>query len=413
MSTRLRGANLSLLTAALLAAGTSLLPVTATAKVGVTSAAEGDPRGRPPSEAERVLRVGVDVQANEVITTDANDRAHLMFLDGTSLSVGPNAQLTIDKFVYDPATKTGDLAINASKGVFRLVGGKISKTNAISVTTPSSTIGIRGGISIFNVDQKETTSIFVFGISMTVGAGGKLEIVTRPGFQVTTLFGTLPGLAVAVPPGAMSGFLAKLEGSKGGGQSSGADQAAQNSGFSNANSGQGSGNNLGNRFGSGPGPRNVNPSNIVTNALTNAFETSPSNRPNLPEIVSKANQAQQTITYNGQMGGLVRNNGNHSYGTGNYTQVWSMNTGTGKTTANFNNSSYGGTTTRTGNYGFQATMPTTNPNTPGRTMNMNGVFLGQNYPNYQAGTFSVNGPNYQAGGVFTGQKAGPNPGPGR
>jgi len=49
-----------------------------------------------------------------------------MFLDGTSLSVGPNAQLTIDKFVYDPATKTGDLAINASKGVFRLVGGKIT-----------------------------------------------------------------------------------------------------------------------------------------------------------------------------------------------------------------------------------------------------------------------------------------------
>jgi len=43
-------------------------------------------------------------------------------------------------------------------------------------------------------------SIFVFGISMTVGAGGKLELVTRPGFQVTTLFGTLPGLAVAVPP---------------------------------------------------------------------------------------------------------------------------------------------------------------------------------------------------------------------
>jgi hypothetical protein len=409
VSTRLSGANLSLLTAALFAAGPCFLPVAATAKVGVTSAAEGDPRGKPPSEVERVLRVGVDVQANEVITTQANDRAHLMFLDGTSLSVGPNAQLTIDKFVYDPATKTGDLAINASKGVFRLVGGKISKTNAISVTTPSSTIGIRGGISIFNVDQKETTSVFVFGISMTVGAGGKFEIVTRPGFQVTTLFGARPGLAVAVPPGALSGFLAQLEGGRSGGQTGGADQAAQNSGFSNANSGQGSGNTLGDRFGSGPGPRNVNPSNIVTNALTNAFETAPSN---LPEIVARANQSQQTITYNGHMGGLVKNNGSYSYGTGTYTQVWSMNTGTGNTTANFNNSSYSGTTTRTGNYGFQATMPTTNPNTPGRTMNMNGVFLGQNYPNYQAGTFSVNGPNYQAGGVFTGQKVGPNPGPG-
>ena len=405
MATRLSGASLPLLTAALLAAGAILLPVAASAKVGVTSAAEGDPRGKPPAEAERVLRVGVDVQANEVITTQANDRAHLMFLDGTSLSVGPNAQLTIDKFVYDPATKTGDLAINASKGVFRLVGGKISKTNAITVTTPSSTIGIRGGISIFNVGQQQTMSIFVFGISMTVGAGGKLEIVTRPGFQVTTIFGGLPGQAGAVPQGALGALFAQLEGSRGGGQG-GADQAAQNSGFSGANSGQGSGNTLGNRFGTGPGPSNVNPSNVLTNALTNAFETTPSN---LPEVVSRANQSQQTITYNGVMGGLVRNNGSYSYGTGTYQQVWSMNTGTGNTTANFNNSSYSGTTTRTGSQGFQATMPTTTPNTPGRTMNMNGAFNGPGYPNLQTGSFTVNGPNYQAGGAFSGQKAGTPP----
>jgi hypothetical protein len=405
VATRLTGASLPLLTAALLAAGAFLLPVAASAKVGVTSAAEGDPRGKPPAEAERVLRVGVDVQANEVITTQANDRAHLMFLDGTSLSVGPNAQLTIDKFVYDPATKTGDLAINASKGVFRLVGGKISKTNAITVTTPSSTIGIRGGISIFNVGQQQTMSIFVFGISMTVGAGGKLEIVTRPGFQVTTIFGGLPGQASAVPQGALGALFAQLEGSRGGGQG-GADQAAQNSGFSGANSGQGSGNTLGNRFGTGPGPSNVNPSNVLTNALTNAFETTPSN---LPEVVSRANQSQQTITYNGVMGGLVRNNGSYSYGTGTYQQVWSMNTGTGNTTANFNNSSYSGTTTRTGSQGFQATMPTTTPNTPGRTMNMNGAFAGPGYPNLQTGSFTVNGPNYQAGGAFVGQKAGTPP----
>jgi len=406
---RLPGANLSLLTVALLAAGSSsLLPTMAQAKVGVTSATDGDPRGKPPAEAERVLRVGVDVQANELITTTANDRAHLMFLDGTSLSVGPNAQLTIDKFVYDPTTKTGDLAINASKGVFRLVGGKISKTNAITVTTPSSTIGIRGGISLFNVEQRSTTSVFVFGISMSVGAGGRLEIVTRPGFQVVTLFGGLPGRPGAVPPGALTAALGQLEGGRSGGQQGGgADQSAQNSGFSNANSGQGSGNTLGNRFGSGPGPRNVNPSNIVTNAVTNAFETAPSSQPTLPEkVVSQATPMQQTITYNGVMGGLVRNNGNTSFGTGTYQQVWSMGSNSGTTTANFNNSTYSGTTNRVGNSGFQATMPTTTPGTPGRTMNMNGAFVGQGtFPNNQAGTFTVNGPNYRAGGAFAGQKA--------
>ena len=131
--------------------------------IGVTSATDGDPLGKPPTENERVLRIGIDVQANEVVTTKTNDRAHLVFLDGTSITVGPNAQLSLDKFVYDPDTKKGELAINATKGVFRLVGGKISKTNAITVTTPSSTIGIRGGITMFSVSDTQTVSTFVFG----------------------------------------------------------------------------------------------------------------------------------------------------------------------------------------------------------------------------------------------------------
>ncbi len=39
-------------------------------------------------------------------------------------------------------------------------------------------------------------------------------------------------------------------------------------------------------------------------------------------------------------------------------------------------------------------------------MNMNGAFVGQGqYPNYQVGTFTVNGPRYQAAGGFLGQKA--------
>src|SRR5260221_487124 len=95
----------------------------ALARVGVTSATDGDPLGRPPSEAERILRIGIDVQANEAITTGANDRAHLVFLDGTSVTVGPNAQLTIDKFVYDPNTKVGELAVSATQGALSRPAG--------------------------------------------------------------------------------------------------------------------------------------------------------------------------------------------------------------------------------------------------------------------------------------------------
>src|SRR5712671_1705059 len=91
-------------------------PASADPRVGVTSATTGGPTGKPPAQAERVLHVGVDVQANEIVTTGANDRAHLLFLDGSSLTVGPQARLTIDRFVYDPNGKTGALAINASQG---------------------------------------------------------------------------------------------------------------------------------------------------------------------------------------------------------------------------------------------------------------------------------------------------------
>jgi len=146
MATNIVTRGASLLRAALLVT-TAIVPFAiseASARVGVTSGADGDPLGKPPDEAERVLRIGIDVQANEIITTGAKDRAHLVFLDGSALTVGSDARLVIDNFVYDPNTKKGELAINASKGVFRLVGGKISKAAPINITTPSSTIGIRG-----------------------------------------------------------------------------------------------------------------------------------------------------------------------------------------------------------------------------------------------------------------------------
>ncbi len=217
----------------------------AAARVGVTSATEGDPLGKPPAENERVLRIGIDVQANEVITTNAKDRAHLVFLDGTSLTVGPNAQLTIDRFVFDPATKTGDLAITASKGVFRLVGGKISKTKPIAIVTPSGTIGIRGGITIFTATAVRTTSTFVFGNSMTVSGMGQTQTVTRPGSQVTANFGSPPGPPTLVGQGALSGAMNQLEGSSSSGGSGGSQGSgnpspgAQN--LSNQNSALGPG----------------------------------------------------------------------------------------------------------------------------------------------------------------------------
>ena len=273
----------------------------ASARVGVTSGADGDPLGKPPNENERILRIGIDVQADEVITTAANDRAHLVFLDGSSLTVGPDARLTIDRFVFDPATQKGDLAINATKGVFRLVGGKISKSNAIVIKTPASTIGIRGGITIFSVNQNQTTADFIFGYSMTVTAGGLTQTANRAGSQIVTNAGGVPGAPTLLKPGSLTAALGNLEGAKSNGNN-GADQSAEKSGFSNKNSGQPA---------NAPTFNQNLPPNTNNNTLTNAVSFSnPAGQPvgnsalqNQPKI----NPVSTTVTITNTVAPIIPN----------------------------------------------------------------------------------------------------------
>ena len=186
------------------------LAAAAQAEVGITSVTSGDPLGQPPAQPERILRVGLDVQANERVTTKADDRAHLVFLDGTSLTVGPNSAIVLDKFVYDPDKKAGELSLKAAKGVFRLVGGNISKTNDIQITTPTASIGIRGGIVNFEVgDRGETRANFVYGQSMTVTSQGSTQTATRNGSQIRVDSGqppAAPTLLPAPPPGSTASF---------------------------------------------------------------------------------------------------------------------------------------------------------------------------------------------------------------
>jgi hypothetical protein len=194
---------------ALAAALTVFATAQAQTRVGVTQVIENNPMGKPPGGVDRILRVGTDVQADETVTTQANDRAHVVFLDGTTVTVGPNSRLVIDKFVYDPSTQQGELALTASTGVFRVIGGRISKTSEIKVATPSANLGIRGGIMVFGVTLDSTTSIFLYGSQMTVTANGATQTINTPGLGSITQRGGLPG-APTVIQGSLSAALASL-----------------------------------------------------------------------------------------------------------------------------------------------------------------------------------------------------------
>jgi hypothetical protein len=155
--------------------------------------------------------------------------------------------------------------------LFRFVGGKISKTTPVTVTTPSATLAIRGGIMIVSVDSTRTVAIFVHGIEMTMSALGHVTIVNRTGWQATTFAGKVPGQPAPTPPGSLGPELRQLEAI--GGQPSDADNAAKTSGFSDQNSGLGPG---------GGGGNNTTLGGEATNAVSNANNSL--QRPTLPPV---------------------------------------------------------------------------------------------------------------------------------
>lgn len=182
--------------------GTTAIVNPAFGKVGVTTAVNGQPRSIPPQENERILTIGNDIVADEIITSRVSDKTQVVFQDGSTLTVGPNSVVKVDKFVYDPNSKAGTLNLNASKGVFRYVGGTISKSSEVSVKTPSATMGIRGGIVSFTVAADGTlVANFLFGKSLTITAQGVTVTTTQPGTMITVKPGQAPGQPEPIPPG--------------------------------------------------------------------------------------------------------------------------------------------------------------------------------------------------------------------
>jgi len=107
----------------------------------------------------RKLLINEDVRQSEVIATAPDAASEIQFVDGTKITIGPNARVTLDKFVYDPDPSKGAFFINLAEGVFRFVTGSMAH-QSYSIQTPSGTIGVRGTTinvdSIVDVDGQKT-----------------------------------------------------------------------------------------------------------------------------------------------------------------------------------------------------------------------------------------------------------------
>jgi len=168
--------------AAVLLANSALPAVPANAEdVGAAAAVNPLSHGTPPGRGTRVLQIGAPVVHNERIDTNASGTVQLLFLDKTTLSIGPDSSIVIDSFVYDPATSTGEMLTSLTKGALRFVGGQLSHLGAATVRTTAAAIGIRGGIATILHGPKRTRIVNNFGwLTVTNGCG--TTVIRRTGF---------------------------------------------------------------------------------------------------------------------------------------------------------------------------------------------------------------------------------------
>lgn len=181
-------------------------------KIGVASAVVPHAEGAPPNAQPVVLRVGKDMVVDERVTTGEEGRAQLLFVDGSALMVGPNSDLVLDSYVFDAAAGRGEATFSAARGVFRLVGGKLTKSSPVTIRTPTATVGVRGGIALIEVGAEGTSATFLFGEQMTVTSGGVTKVVARPGYTIEA-DGERPTDPRPAPAEALSDKLASLEAS--------------------------------------------------------------------------------------------------------------------------------------------------------------------------------------------------------
>ena len=94
----------------------------------------------------RPLAVNSDVYFKDRCRSREGARMQATLKDGTRLTLGENATLVVDEFVYDPAQSRGELSVKIAKGAFLYVGGLIEGEPGakVRIRTPAAAIGVRG-----------------------------------------------------------------------------------------------------------------------------------------------------------------------------------------------------------------------------------------------------------------------------
>lgn len=99
---------------------------------------------------------GTPLHQGSALRTEAQSSMGVTFKDNTLMSFGPNTQLTVEEYLYEPAEGKLKLGARMGKGTLNYVSGVIAKLQpeGVTVKTPTGMIGVRGTQFLLKVDDE-------------------------------------------------------------------------------------------------------------------------------------------------------------------------------------------------------------------------------------------------------------------
>lgn len=138
-----------------------------------------------PNGTSEPLQPGQGVQMSDVVETGAGQSLNIQFIDDTQFTLGQNAKVTVDEYLFDPNTDAGSAHYSFLRGVFVYTSGLIGHNNpdGVHVQVPAGDLGIRGTEFIVQIDPCSTTQevdLIDGELDITPQTSGVTNVVDAP-----------------------------------------------------------------------------------------------------------------------------------------------------------------------------------------------------------------------------------------
>ncbi len=99
--------------------------------------------------------VGAAVFQDDLLKTGYDGALGVILKDDTTLSLGPDSELSLQEYVFEPKESRFSVVLRILKGTFVYMSGVIGKLapDSIRLETPDSTIAVRGTRLMIKVDN--------------------------------------------------------------------------------------------------------------------------------------------------------------------------------------------------------------------------------------------------------------------